>query len=256
MRIGFAGAGNMAAAIARGWAAAGAEGPTAMLFCDLDAGRADALAAEVGGETRSSLPELRDDSDVLLLAVKPGALDAVAAELDGEAPPLVSVLALTPLDRLEAAFRGVPVLRVMPNQPVEVRRGVICHPPARGMEARLETQLLALLDLLGERVELPEAQIDAAMAVMSCSPAYVALFAEALAAGGAREGLDEAVALPLAVAAVGGTAELLRRRDPAMVRSTVASPGGATEAGLQALDRGGFGAALEAAVTASLERFR
>ena len=239
MRIGFAGAGNMAAAIARGWAAAGAEGPTAMLFCDLDAGRADALAAEVGGETRSSLPELRDDSDVLLLAVKPGALDAVAAELDGEAPPLVSVLALTPLDRLEAAFRGVPVLRVMPNQPVEVRRGVICHPPARAMDARLETQLLALLDLLGER-----------------SPAYVALFAEALAAGGAREGLDEAVALPLAVAAVGGTAELLRRRDPAMVRSTVASPGGATEAGLQALDRGGFGAALEAAVTASLERFR
>src|SRR6266487_7202941 len=131
MRIGFAGAGNMAAAIARGWAAAGADGPSAMLFCDLDAPRAESLAAAVGGEVRASLPELRDDSDVLLLAVKPAALDAVAAELDG-APALVSVLAATPLARLAAAFPGVPILRVMPNQPVEVRRGVICHPPASG----------------------------------------------------------------------------------------------------------------------------
>jgi pyrroline-5-carboxylate reductase len=256
MRIGFAGAGNMAAAIARGWAAAGPEGPAAMLFSDLDAGRAKAVAAEVGGETRPGLPELREDSDVLLLAVKPGALDAVAAELHGEAPPLVSVLAVTPLERLEAAFPGVPVLRVMPNQPVEVRRGVICHPPARSMDARLEARLLALLDLLGERIEVPEAQIDAAMALMSCSPAYVALFAEALAAAGADEGLDEALALRLVVAAIGGTAELLRRREPAAVRSAVASPGGATDAGLQALDRAGFGPALEAAVPASLERFR
>lgn len=256
MRIGFAGAGNMAAAIARGWAAAGAEGPAAMLFSDLDAGRAKVVAAEVGGETRPTLPELREDSDALLLAVKPSALDAVAAEFGGEAPPLVSVLAVTPLDRLEAAFPGVPVLRVMPNQPVEVRRGVICHPPARGMDARLEARLLALLDLLGERIEVPEAQIDAAMALMSCSPAYVALFAEALAAGGATEGLEKALALRLVVAAIGGTAELLRGRDPAAVRSAVASPGGATDAGLQALDRAGFGAALEAAVPASLERFR
>jgi len=51
MRIGFAGAGNMAAAMARGWAA-GPGGPEAMLFTDLDEPRAAALADDVGGETR------------------------------------------------------------------------------------------------------------------------------------------------------------------------------------------------------------
>ncbi len=80
MRVGFAGAGNMAAAMARGWAA-GDGGPEAMLFCDLEAERARALAAEVGGQTRAGLRELAADSDVLVLAVKPAALDEVATEL-------------------------------------------------------------------------------------------------------------------------------------------------------------------------------
>jgi pyrroline-5-carboxylate reductase len=256
MRIGFAGAGNMAAAIARGWAGAGDGAPAAMLFCDLEAPRAEALAAEVGGETRPSLPELRDDSDVVLLAVKPAALDAAAAELEGRAPALVSVLAATPVSRLAAGFPGVPILRLMPNQPVEVRRGVICHPPPSGMDGELTSRLFSLLELLGERVELPEEAIDAAMAVMACSPAYAASFAEALAGAGAREGLDEAVALRLVADTLGGTGELLRQRDPAAIRSAVAPPGGATEAGLRALEGAGFQAAVEAAVTASLERFR
>lgn len=256
MRVGFAGAGNIAAAIARGWAGAGAEGPAAMLFSDLDAARAEALAADVGGETRPSLAELRDDADVIFLAVKPAALDAVASELDGSVPALVSVLAATPIARLAAAFPGVPILRLMPNQPVEVRRGVICHPPPSGMGTDLATELYALLELLGERVELPEEQIDTAMAVMSCSPAYVAAFAEALASAGSRAGLERTVALRLVASAIGGTGELLQRRDPANVMSAVASPGGTTEEGLRALEAGGFNAAVEAAVDASLERFR
>ena len=256
MRIGFAGAGNMAAAIARGWAAAGPDGPSAMLFCDLDRARADALAADVGGEVRRALPELREGCDVLLLAVKPDALDAVADELGGEAPAVLSVLAATPVARVAEAFPGVPVMRVMPNQPVEVRRGVVCHPPPHRMDAELQDRVYALLELLGERVELPESEINAAMAVMSCSPAYVALFAEALAGAGAREGLPDATASRLVAASIGGTGELLRRHDPMDVRSAVASPGGATEAGLRTLERDGFGPVVEAAVSASLERFR
>src|SRR6478672_6255324 len=115
----------MAAAMARGWAA-GDGGPEAMTFCDLDAERASRLASDVGGATAESLTELREGSDALLLAVKPAALDAVAKELGGEAPPILSVMAATSIADLQAAFPGVPILRAMPNQPVEVRRGVIC----------------------------------------------------------------------------------------------------------------------------------
>ncbi len=187
MVIGFAGAGNMAAAMARGWAGAGGR-LQPMLFCDLDRERASALAAEVEGETRASLPALVADSEVVLLAVKPAALDDVAEEMGHAAPALLSVMAATPTQRLAEAFPGIPVLRVMPNQAVEVRRGVLCHPPTVSMPEELETQLLNLLEALGSLFAMPEAEIEAAMAVMSCAPAYVALFAGDLAGAGAERG--------------------------------------------------------------------
>jgi pyrroline-5-carboxylate reductase len=253
MRVGFAGTGNMATAMARGWAA-GDGGPEGMLFCDLEANRARALAEEVGGQAHSGLRELADDSDVLVLAVKPAALDEVATELGGEAPALISVLAGTPTERIAATFPGVPALRVMPNQPVEVRRGVLCYVPPEAMADELKESLLTLLGLLGTLIPLEERQMDAAMAIMSSSPAYLALVAEALARGGEREGLEPGLAGELVAGAMAGTAELLLKHDPATIRNAVASPGGATEAGLAHLE--GVEDAFVNAVNASLERVR
>ena len=240
----------MAGAMARGWARSDAE--LEMLFCDLDAERAGRLAEEVRGETRSDLSTLAAGSDAILLAVKPAGLDAVAAELSGGVTPVMSVMAATPLARLNEAFPGAPALCVMPNQPVEVGRGVLVHAPAQpGAEG-----LVDLLLWLGTAIEIPEESIDAAMAVMSCSPAYVALFAQALAEAGARDGLEPALSLALVAGTLEGTAELLRERDPQALRDAVAPSGGATEAGLEALEQGGFAEAIAAAVDASLARFR
>jgi pyrroline-5-carboxylate reductase len=244
----------MAAAMARGWAA-GDGGPDAMLFSDLDRDRASALAEEVGGETRDALTVLGADCDVVVLAVKPAALEAVAEEMGGSAPALLSMLAVTPTAKLAEAFPGVPLLRLMPNQPVEVRRGVLCYAPPVQMPEELRDDLLKLLEPLGDLVELDESQIDAAMAIMSSSPAYIALVAEALARGGEREGLDRDLAGELVAGALAGTAELLRRRDPATIRDAVAPPGGATEAGVAPLE-GVVEDAFVNAVNASLERFR
>jgi pyrroline-5-carboxylate reductase len=117
-------------------------------------------------------------------------------------------------------------------------------------------ELRELLELLGHVVELPDELFDAATAVMGCSPAYLALAVEALADAGAAAGLDADLARELVVETTAGTAELLRARHPADVRAAVASPGGSTEAGLEALDREGARGAFEAAVQASLERMR
>lgn len=244
----------MAAAIARGWTA-GEGGPESLSFCDIQPERATALAREVGGETSASLGELAAGCDAVVLAVKPAALDDAAREL-GSAPAVVSVLAATPVARLRQALPGVPILRLMPNQPVEVRRGVICYVAPEGFPDGLDRSLLDLLRPLGELVELDEARIEAAMAVMSCAPAYVALVAEALARPGEREGLDPGLAGELVTETLAGTAELLRVHDPATVRRAVAPPGGATEAGLLALEQGGVREAFADAVEASLERFR
>lgn len=256
MKLGFAGAGNMAAAMARGWAV-GDPAPRAMAFCDLDRDRARALADEVGGAEVASLAELRDGCDVLVLAVKPAALDDVASELGGRAPALLSILAATPLERIAAAFPGVPALRVMPNQPVSVGRGVLCYvSPDESLPEPLAVGLVELLSGLGTPVAVAEELIDAAMAVMSCSPAYVAELAGALAEAGVAEGLDPELAARLVAGAIGGTAELLAAQSPEQIRRAVAPPGGATEAGLDALARQGFEQAVKAAVGASLEQFR
>ena len=256
MKLGFAGAGNMAAAMARGWARAD-DGPEVMLFADLDSERAQALAQETGGETRGSLGELVAGSDVMVLAVKPAALDSVAEELGGQAPPILSVLAATPVSRLKQAFPGTPVLRVMPNQPVEVGAGLLCYvEPDQEMPADLAGELVQLLGSLGHTVALAEDDLEAAMAVMSCSPAYVALFAKALACAGAAEGLDSGLSRELVAGTLEGTARLLRVKEPTEVMAAVAPPGGATEAGLEALAAGGFTGTVERAVEASLERFR
>ncbi len=124
----------------------------------------------------------------------------------------------------------------MPNQPAEVGRGVIVHAAAAGGRGGA---LSTCCRGLGSAIEMPEETMEAAMAVMSCSPAYVALFAEALADAGAQDGLEPALSLELVAGTLEGTASLLRERDPETIRNAVASPGGATEAGLDALSEGG-----------------
>jgi pyrroline-5-carboxylate reductase len=246
MIIGFVGSGNMAAAMARGWAGVAEQ----MLFTDSGSGRAAELAREVGGEAVESNRELAERADLVVLAVKPAKLEEVAPELSS-ARVVVSLLAVTTVEQVATAFPDAEVLRVMPNVGVEVRRGVLCL--AGGGE---DGPVREMLEVLGHVVELPDSEFDAATAVMSCAPAYLVVAVEAIADAGVAAGLDQGLARELVVETTGGTAELLRRRHPADVRKAVASPGGSTEAGLEALDREGARAAFEAAVRASLERMR
>jgi pyrroline-5-carboxylate reductase len=219
-----------------------------MLFSDAGSGRAQGLASEVEGEVASNV-EIAERADLVVLAVKPVALESVAVEL-GSARVVLSLLGATSLERVSEAFPDASVCRVMPNVGVEVRRGVLC------VAGDAPGELLQKLMVLGHVVRLPDSQFDAATAVMGCAPAYLALAVEALADAGAAAGLDPDLARELVVETTGGTAELLRVRHPADVRAAVASPGGSTEAGLEALDRAGARAAFEAAVEASLERMR
>lgn len=235
----------MAAAMARGLQGTAEK----MLFTDSGSGRAEELATEVKGVAVAPNGVLAEQADIVVLAVKPAKLADVAAELAG-AKAIVSLLGATPLEKVRGAFPNAEVVRVMPNVGVEVRKGVLC------VTGEPDAELRALLGGLGHVVDLPDSQFDAATAVMGCAPAYLALAVEAIADAGAADGLDEHLARELVVEATAGTAELLRIRHPADVRKAVASPGGSTEAGLEALDRGGAREAFEAAVRASLERMR
>ncbi len=255
MRIGLIGAGRMGSAMARGWA--GAEGSDADLaFTDAEPKRAEQLAAELGGVAVGSNAELAERSQVLVLAMKPAQLGEVAAELGDAATPVISMLGGTPLATVEEALPGAPVLRVIPNQGVSVGRGVLCFALSERFAGGAAEPLVELLRALGTAIEVRDDQIDAATAVTSCGPAYVARVAGTLIEEGERAGLSR-TDLTLAIAeTIAGTGELLRERTPDEIGDAVASPGGITEAGLETLDREGFADALRAAVETTLEKMR
>ncbi len=241
MKVGFIGAGNMARALARGWG-------EPVLCTDSGSGRARALAEELGGETAASNYELGVNSDVVVLAHKPAQLEAVAREAAPAARAVVSLLARTTLAELRAAYPDTPVVRVQPNLPVEVGRGVtVLAEPA---DEPLASEVEELFGRVGVVVRLPEPLIDAAAACSGVGPAYWALAAEAWVDAAIRRGIPAARAQGLVTETMAGSAELLRARDhdTLALRREVASPGGTTARGLAALERGGIRAAFAAAM--------
>lgn len=251
MIVGFSGSGNMAAAIARGLAAD--DDLPSMLFTDSGSGRASRLAAELGGDSRDSNAELAAEADLIVLAVKPKALDAAAPDFKDFDGPVISVLGATTLATLREALPNAATLRTMPNVAVEVRKGVICHASDPADADRLGGAL-TLLAGLGSLYELPEELLDPATAIMGCSGAYLALACEALAEAGAEAGLDQRLARKMVAETAWGTGELLLDHDPQALAKAIASPGGSTEAGIEALEAAGGPDAFKAAVVASLER--
>lgn len=262
MVVGLIGAGSMAGALARGWAAA-ETGPDEILITDSGSGRALSLAEELGLRACDSNCELAESSDLVVLCMKPGGLHRVAEEIRvtvaERALPLASVLGATSLARIEQAFGpGTPVMRFIPNVAAEVRLGTLCYAPGGSLDKGLERDVLDLFGLLGEIVPLDERVMDAATALAGCAPAFLALVVEALVDAGVRQGLKAPEAANLVIGAMAGTAELLRRRrgDTVSLRRQVASPGGTTAAGLAALEERGLRPALAAAVDAVVRTAR
>jgi pyrroline-5-carboxylate reductase len=245
MRVGLIGAGNMARALARGWG-------DPVLCSDGGSGRAQALADELGGRAMDSNVEVARAADLVVLCHKPAQFADIARELEGEVKAVASVLGGISLSALTQLYPGVPVFRLMPNTPVEVRQGVTCYAPAADVDQTAEADVMALFGRVGRVVRIDERLIEAAAAVMSVGPAYQALLAEAQVDAAVRHGLKADLAWRLVVDTMAGSAALITERegDTLAVRREVTSPGGSTARGLCALEESGvrsaFGAAMDA----------
>jgi pyrroline-5-carboxylate reductase len=248
MQIGLIGAGNMASALARGFG-------EPVLVADVVAEKAQALAADLGGEALVTNAEVAERADVVLLCHKPGQLEEVAESMQGKAKAVASILAATKVEAIERVYPGVPVYRFLPSIPAEVRHGVSCYAPGTRAGEGPEHELLELFERVGPVVRVDEPLIEPAMALMSCGPAFFALVVEALVDAGVRHGLQPPDAERMAVETMAGTATMLREHDlnTAALRRRVTSPGGSTARGLEALERGGVRAAFHDAVTAVVQ---
>lgn len=255
MKYGFLGCGNMGGAIAR----ALSKVTTNVLVTDRS-GKAKKLAAELG-IAYGTAQEVASGCDRIFLAVKPhmmaGVLEPLQPVLQERKPLLITMAAGLTLERIEALAGGnIPVIRIMPNTPVAVGKGMIQYCRNALVTDEMLSSFLDDLRYSGQLDELEERLIDAASALSGCGPAYMYLFIEALADGAVACGIPRAKAMEYAAATMSGAAEMVLSTGmhPGALKDAVCSPGGSTIAGVRALEQHAFRAAAMDCVIAACEK--
>ena len=260
LTIGFIGAGKMATALAKGFIQAGLVAPDDIIASDTSEAACAAFAREVGSKTTAFNPDVVKFAEVLILAVKPGQVAAVLADVRDhftENHLLVSIAAGVPLAKLETGLDGsARVIRVMPNTPALVGASASAF-ASGGSAQRTDIQLVQkLFSAVGVAFEVKEVLLDAVTGLSGSGPAYVFLFIEALSDGGVAAGLPRDIATKLAAQTVLGAARMVLEtgQHPGVLKDMVASPGGTTIEGLHELEKGKVRGTLMSAVRAATEK--
>jgi pyrroline-5-carboxylate reductase len=274
-KLGFVGAGNMAEALARGLVENKVFKASELIASDVDAARRRKFKGALKIEVTTDNLKVMNSSGAVLFAVKPQTIDAVLTELtrtgggdgngasrkDGLGSKLfVSIAAGVTLGRLEGALGGrARVIRVMPNAPAMVGQGMAALVRGRNATRADEAFALKIFRAVGDAVALKdEALLDTVTALSGSGPAYVYLFAKALADAAVAQGLSPELALRMALKTIRGAEENMRRSSmtAAELIRIVASPGGTTEAALKQLGADGFSDIVARAIHAAAERSR
>ena len=254
MKYGFIGCGNMGGAIAR----ALSQNTKDILISDRS-GKAKALAEELG-ISYGSIEEAAA-CDKVFLGVKPHMMQGVLAPLQGifaeKKPMLITMAAGLEISKIES-FAGtkLPVIRIMPNTPTAIGKGVIPYCCNKLVTEELLNDWLQDMDKCGLVDELEERLIDAASALSGSGPAYLYLMLEAMADGAVACGIPRAKALSYAAMTMSGAAEmyLATKTHPGALKDAVCSPGGSTIEGIKALEQHGFRGAVMDCLAAAYKK--
>ena len=258
--FGFIGCGNMGGALAR--AVAKAVGGEQLMLSDAFAQKAESLAAELGGKA-VDVATLANACDFIFLGVKPQGFEALFSEiapvLHERTRPfvLVSMAAGISISAVESMLGcKAGIIRIMPNTPVSVGEGMILYDANAYVTDENLVDFCNALSMAGRLDRLAEEKIDAASALSGCGPAFVYLFAEALADGAVQCGLPREQALLYAAQTLYGASRLLidSGKHPGELKDAVCSPGGTTIEGVRALEEGKFRASAMNAVIAAYEK--
>lgn len=250
----------MAQALAQGFVSAGICSPGDIVGSDVSEPAVHALANQVGATIAKSNQDLVRQSDVVLLAVKPQAVeDALGSIQDvwSDDHLLVSIAAGIPIARMSKTLGPKRrIVRVMPNTPCLVGAAASAFAIGPGATAEDAKLVEKLFTSVGIAVQVSESLLDAVTGLSGSGPAYVFQMIEALADGGVKAGLSRDVALSLAAQTVHGAAQMVLRmgKHPAELRDMVTSPAGTTIEALAVLEQRGVRSAFIDAVVAAAQR--
>ena len=252
MKYGFIGCGNMGGAIAKALSMQTKD----ILIADPSA-TASNFAVELGCQYGTNA-DVAANCDRIFLAVKPQMMEKVlspiAATLAEKKPLIITIAAGLEIQKIET-FIGchLPVIRIMPNTPVSVGKGMIlyCHNELVTKDEIVD--FLSDMQYAGKMDQLNEKLIDVASALSGSGPAYMYVFLEAMADGAVACGLPRQKAMEYAAATMEGAAQMFLSsgKHPGELKDAVCSPAGSTIVGIQALENKGFrGAVMDGIIAA------
>ena len=257
-KIGIIGCGNMGGAILKGALASGVLAPEQAYVFDISPAARE-TAQNLGVNVMANDEEVCAESDIILLAVKPQnaaeALEQCKKALDGKA--MMSIVAGVTVERLQNMIDGTPrILRIMPNTPALVFEGAFALCSDNDFTEEELAAAKAIYEKLGIVEMIPEKLIDAVCGLSGGGPAWAAMFIEAMADGGVKNGLPRATAYRLAAQTCLGTAKMIFETGmhPGALKDMVTSPGGTTIEGCEALERGGMRYAVIDCINVATEK--
>ena len=255
MKYGFIGCGNMGGAIAKALSGVTKE----IVIADPNPA-AKTFAAEIGCEYATN-EFVASNCDHIVLAVKPQMMAAVLAPiadiLKERKPILITIAAGIEIRQIEEMVgTSLPIIRLMPNTPVAVGKGMIVYCANSLVEAAILQDFLSDMEFAGTLDAIDEKLIDAASALSGSGPAYLYLFLEAMADGAVACGLPRQKAMSYAAATMEGAAQMFLQlgKHPGELKDAVCSPAGSTIVGIQALEQHGFRGAVMDCIIAAYQR--
>jgi pyrroline-5-carboxylate reductase len=254
--------GTGGALLALGGGRSASSEPLQLIVLDPVSANSIELVESPGVSVVTSVDELVDRSDVILVSAEPedavAALETLASCLGKEGVVVVSTAGVT-LELLRGALGPGPALLRVALGPAVPAPGLVVLCPEPGTSEEALERAARLLGRLGVVETITEDHLEAAGAVAGASVGFLALALEGLEDGAVNAGLPRDVARVFVRQTLLATALLLGAQagSPADLKDQVASPGGTTIAGLAVLEdrgvRGAFLRAAEAAVTRAYE---
>lgn len=258
-KVGFIGAGNMATAIIKGLMAQNSGKADFINVFDTDENKCS-LMNELGASVCKSGCEVVEKSDIIVLAVKPqnysDVLQAIKPAVN-ENKTFVSIAAGISIGYVQSALDCIcPVVRVMPNTPLLLKKGASALCPSDNISDEDKQLVYNMFAGSGVCEYIAEEHMNEIIAVNGSSPAYIYLFAKSMADYAQKQGIDYDKAMNLVCATLEGSAEMLRKSGDSadVLIEKVSSKGGTTIAALDKLNEHGFYEAVQDAMDACTKR--
>ncbi len=261
-RIGIVGAGKMGEALVLGLLNSKSTTVTKLKASDVRKQRRDYVKREYGVSCYLDNSELVNDSDVIILAIKPGDMKSVLEQIRDAITIkhlIISIAAGIRTDFISKILSvGVQIIRAMPNNPAMVGEGMTVLAPMENVSKENLQIANDVFSSIGKVVVLEEKHLDAVTGLSGSGPAYFFLIIEALAEAGVREGIPRDVAVLLAAQTCLGSAKMVIEtgEKPGELIKRIATPGGTTVKGLEELEKGEVKSSFIKAVEKATQRSR